>query len=50
VLGPRMAEVVRRHLEGLLPSCVEITLDDVRHWPLGERLVQLLCLLAFIFW
>ncbi|HEY3449367.1 MAG TPA: phospholipase D-like domain-containing protein [Myxococcales bacterium] len=50
VLGPRMAQVVRRHLEGLLPSCDEVTRDDVRHWPLGERLVQLLCLLIFIFW
>lgn len=50
VLGPRMAEVVRGYLDGLIPACEEITRDDLRHWPLGERLVQLLCLLAFIFW
>ena len=50
VLGPRMAGVVQGHLEALLAKCDEITLEGVRHWPLGLRLMQLACLLVFIFW
>jgi len=50
VLGPKMASQVESHLRGLLARCQEITLEDVKYWPLGQRLLQLACLLLFIFW
>ena len=50
ILGSRMAQVVERHLRGLLPDCDEITLETVRNWSLGQRLLQLACLLIFILW
>jgi cardiolipin synthase A/B len=50
VLGPRMAGIVEAHLRALLPKCDEVTLEAVRRWPPGLRLLQLACLLIFIFW
>lgn len=50
VLGTRMAGIVEGHLRNLLTECDEVTLEDVRRWPLGLRLLQMACLLVFIFW
>jgi cardiolipin synthase len=50
VLGPAMAKQVEDHLSALLPRCREVTLEEWRRtgWP--ARLLQLICLLLFIFW
>ncbi len=50
VLGPRMAGTVEGYLRGLLARCDEVTLETLKGWPLGLRLIQFLCLLLFIFW
>ncbi len=50
VLGSEMAGRVERQLRALLPRCREITLADWRRTSLPRRLLQLVCLLLFIFW
>jgi cardiolipin synthase len=50
VLGSTLAGRVEGHLRALLPRCREVTLAEWRRtrWPV--RLLQLACLLLFIFW
>jgi cardiolipin synthase len=50
VLGRPMASRVEQELRALLPRCREITLADWRRTSLPTRLLQLVCLLLFIFW
>jgi hypothetical protein len=45
-----MASRVEQELRALLPRCREITLADWRRTSLPTRLLQLVCLLLFIFW
>ncbi len=50
VLGRGMAKRVEDHLSTLVPRCREVALEDWRRTGWATRLLQLLCLLLFIFW
>ncbi|MBI5547132.1 MAG: cardiolipin synthase ClsB [Deltaproteobacteria bacterium] len=50
VVGDRVAGVIEGWLQGLLPNCQEVSLEQVQGWSLRQRLLQLACLLLFIFW